>query len=107
MEPTFHLTPAPTLHLVKHDLRAEDRHDERYDEPTMDGRLERLLDTLDEIHDAAMTGELLKRSHLSKADLLGWLRDIIYTAEQTMVEIEDQGGEYGDTPHLALVRKSS
>mgnify|MGYP000193043994 CR=1 FL=1 len=107
MEPTFHMTASHTLHLVKNELRADARHDERYEEPAMDARLEGLLDALDEMHEAASAGDLLKRSHLSKADLVSWLREIIYTAEQTMVEIEDQGGEYGETPQLSLVRKSS
>ena len=104
MEPTFHMTPAPTLRLVVNEAA---RHEARYEEPVTDDRLEGLLETLDEIHEAAAAGDLLKRSHLSKADLMGWLRDIVYTAEQTMAEIENQGGEHGGKPQLSLVRKSS
>jgi hypothetical protein len=94
MEPMLHLTPAPTLHMVYKETH-----------------LNSLLDALDELHEAASEGDVNAVTTMSKADLMGLLRDIIYTAQETMVEIETHGETKGtipaNLPQLSLVRKHS
>lgn len=69
-----------------------------------DGRLGSLLDALDELHSAASEGRLGEITTVKDADLVGWLYELIYTAQETMEEIE-QHHEQCD-PELILVRKS-
>lgn len=82
------MTPQPSLQLL-------------YNE----SRLSTLLDALDELHSAASDGDVRSVTTLSNAELVGWLREIIYTARETMDEIESNNAqrEVG----LSLVRKSS
>mgnify|MGYP001225644059 CR=1 FL=1 len=101
MGPTYHLTHTPTVRLVVNEMRHDDRADEALDE-----RLEGLLNALDEIHEAASAGALAQTG-LSKAELLGLLNDLIYTAQQTVAEIQSQGADLTGTPTLRLVRKTS
>lgn len=54
-----------------------------------DSRLERLGSALDELHTAASEGMLPALTPLSSTELVGWLRELIYMAEETIVEIED------------------
>ena len=51
---------------------------------------EALFAALDQLHDAASAGQLGAASPLAVEDMVGWLGDIIYTAEQTIVEIRDK-----------------
>lgn len=90
MEPMLHLTPAPTLHMMR-----------------KEARLDSLLDALDELHEAASDGEISSVTAMSKSDLLGLLRDIIYTAQETMIEIETCDDINGGIPALSLVQKPS
>ena len=82
------MTPQPNLRLL-------------YNE----SRLSTLLDALDELHSAASDGDTRAVTTLSNAELIGWLREVIYTARETMEEIEEHNTqrEVG----LSLVRKSS
>lgn len=82
------MTPQPNLQLL-------------YNE----SRLSTLLDALDELHSAASDGNVLSVTTMSNAELMGWLREVIYTARETMEEIEENNSqrEVG----LSLVRKSS
>ncbi|MFN8527733.1 MAG: hypothetical protein U0670_03885 [Anaerolineae bacterium] len=107
MEPTLHFTPAPTIRLVMNEARLESRREDWVETPELETRLETVLDTLDDLHDAVSDGELNALTTMSKADLIGLLRDLIYTAEQTMQEIEDHGAEHHGKPTLKLVRKPS
>ncbi len=97
MGPTLHPTPAPTLHLVFNERRMGN------------AQLESLLDTLDELHDAASEGTLPQMTNMSKTDLLAWLNEVIYTAQETLTELESTAVSEasGKVPPLALVRKSS
>jgi len=47
-----------------------------------------LLDTLDTIHSAASEGQLQTLTSINEQELVGLLRDIIYTAKETIGEIE-------------------
>ncbi|MDX2161867.1 MAG: hypothetical protein SF162_11125 [bacterium] len=107
MEPTLHFTHTPTIRLVMNEaLAGEPRHDD-WAEPALETRLEHVLETLDELHDAASDGKIARLTSLSKRELLEMLHELIYTAEQTVAELEDQVGEPMNKPGLSLVRKSS
>jgi hypothetical protein len=67
-----------------------------------DARLAGLSQYLDELHSAASEGQLPALTPLSKHELLGWLHELIYTAEETIMEIEQ--AEHQAVPHLRLVK---
>ena len=68
-------------------------------------RLGNLLEALDELHSAASDGNVRAVTTLSNAELTSWLYEIIYTAQETMIEI---GSKNADAAvGLTLVRKSS
>jgi hypothetical protein len=66
-----------------------------------DMRLAGLFQSLDELHNAASEGSLQSVTPLSNAELLGWLQELIYTAEETIQEIRQQETK---PPHLRLVK---
>src|SRR5664279_3405528 len=68
-------------------------------------RFSGLLDALDELHSAASDGNVRAVTPLSNAELVSWLYEVIYTAQETMNEIESKNAEA--TAGLTLVRKSS
>jgi hypothetical protein len=70
-----------------------------------DARLLALLEALDELHTAASENSLNAACTLSKTELKAWLRDVIYTAQETIGELECQN--VAQEPVLNLVRKSS
>lgn len=49
--------------------------------------LEELFLRLDLLHDYAAAGRLHEVSSLSRAELQGWLEEIIYTARETLYEM--------------------
>jgi hypothetical protein len=55
-----------------------------------DTRLLDLIDVLDQLHTAAGDGYLHKLTTMETPELLDVLRDIIYTAQETIHEIEDR-----------------
>jgi len=69
------------------------------------GRLSDLLEALDELHSAASDGNVRAVTPMTNAELMSWLYEIIYTAKETMIEIESKNAE--PVVGLALVRKSS
>lgn len=50
--------------------------------------MEELFVRLDLLHDFAAAGRLNDVSPLSRAELQGWLKELIYTARETLREIE-------------------
>lgn len=48
-----------------------------------------MLQLIDTLHDAAITGELGQVSNLDKRTIIGWLDDIIFTAEETIRELQE------------------
>ena len=68
-------------------------------------RLSDLLEALDELHSAASDGNLRTVTPMSNAEMMGWLYEVIYTAQETMHEIESKNAE--TAVGLTLVRKSS
>jgi hypothetical protein len=50
--------------------------------------MEALFLRLDRLHDYASEGRLQEVSSLSRAELQGWLEELIYTARETLREID-------------------
>jgi hypothetical protein len=69
-----------------------------------DARLGSLLDALDELHSAASEGRLSEITTITDAELVGWLYELIYTAQETMMEIEAHHEQC--EPELRLIPKS-
>lgn len=67
--------------------------------------LETVMATLDRLHDATTTDTLAAVSNLSAEDVVGWLEDIIYTAQETLKEMGVEAPLTSDTtlevPHPA------
>ena len=59
-----------------------------------DARFASLFQVLDELHTAASEDDLEVVTTLSKGELLGWLRDFVYTAQETISEIESNSANY-------------
>lgn len=57
-----------------------------------DIQLESMLQTLDRLHEAVVADELDEVSSLDAPALIGWLEDIIFTAQETIGELQ-QGVE--------------
>lgn len=55
-----------------------------------DARMATIADALDELHSAASDGRLRQVTTLPDAELLGWLYELVYTANETMAEIQRQ-----------------
>ncbi len=67
-----------------------------------DSRLATAFETLDELHSAAADGRLHLLTTMTPRELLGWLRDLMYTAQETIEEIED--GMERQAPPLRLIK---
>jgi hypothetical protein len=69
-----------------------------------EARLVALFQALDELHTAASEDRLHTLTTVSKVELVGWLHELVYTAQETIGEIEGRGGS--EHPALSLVKKS-
>ncbi len=69
-----------------------------------EARLVALFQALDELHSAASEDRLNTLTTASKVELVGWLHELVYTAQETIAEIEGRGGS--EKPALSLVKKS-
>lgn len=49
--------------------------------------MEELFLRLDRLHDYAAAGQLAQMTSLSRAELQGWLEELIYTARETLAEM--------------------
>jgi len=56
-----------------------------------DIRFESIFNAVDRLHDAASSGKLAEVTNLSTDEVIGWLRDIAYTANETIHELEGDG----------------
>lgn len=68
-----------------------------------DSRLASLFQSLDELHSAASDGHLPTVTPLTQAELVGWLQELIYTAQETLVEIDSESAA-SNAPHLRIVK---
>jgi len=66
-------------------------------------QLYRLMDMLDELHSAAEEGHAAQLLGLSDAEIAATLREIIYTAQETLHEIHSH--KLAQMPTLRLVDK--
>jgi len=67
-------------------------------------RLDAVYQTIDDLHTAASEGELDTFGDFqNRQELLNWLRDVIYMAQETILEIEDDV-EF-EEPVLRIVEK--
>lgn len=62
-----------------------------------------LFRSLDELHTAASEGTLNNVTPLANAELVGWLQELIYTAEETIEEINTHQTK-PSAPHLRIVK---
>ena len=53
-----------------------------------DSVLADLFQTLDQLHTAVSEDQLARLTPLSEGELVGWLQDLVYTAQETITEIE-------------------
>jgi gluconate kinase len=53
-----------------------------------EAHFEVLLQIMDQLHDAATVNNLAAITPLTTREMIGWLDDIIYTAEETIRELE-------------------
>lgn len=67
-----------------------------------DSRLATAFEVLDELHSAAADGRLHLLTTMTQRELLGWLRDLMYTAQETIEEIEDRMER--QAPPLRLIK---
>ncbi len=68
-----------------------------------DVRLAGLFQSLDELHTAVSEDRLRTVTPLTDTELIGWLQELIYVAEETLVEIQEQKART-ITPQLRLVK---
>ncbi len=54
-----------------------------------DSRFESIFSAIDRLHDAASSGKLAEVTNLSADEVIGWLQDIAYTANETIRELKD------------------
>ena len=57
-------------------------------EQLTEAHFEALLHVMDRLHDAAAVGELDGMTSLEAREVLGWLDDIIFTAEEVVRELQ-------------------
>jgi hypothetical protein len=71
---------------------------------TNDG-LEAVFEVFDDLHDAASEGQLQELTALDNRELLGWLRELVFTAQETISEIENRTARTArQEPVLRLVK---
>lgn len=96
-------TAAPVLRTYSDILRIGTIRQPDFEIIYNDARLAGLSQYLDELHSAASEGQLPAVTPLSDEELLGWLQEMIYTASETLVEIQQHRTQYA-VPHLRLVK---
>jgi hypothetical protein len=47
-----------------------------------------VFEAFDNLHDAASEGQLHTLTAMNKRELVGWLRELVYTAQETITELE-------------------
>lgn len=54
-------------------------------------RFASIFRAVDRLHDVASEGKLEQVTNLSPDEVIGWLKDIAYTVNETIRELEDDG----------------
>lgn len=70
-----------------------------------DAGLEAVFEVFDDLHDAASEGEIDAMTSVNSRELVNWLRELVYTAQETIEEIEKTNVRSArQQPHLQLVK---
>ena len=67
-----------------------------------DARMAAMIEVFDDLHTAASEGQLEAMTNLNNRELVGWLRELMFTAQETISEIESTR-MYGE-PVIRLVK---
>lgn len=78
------------IHQTNHDIRLSD------------ARMAAMFEVFDDLHTAATEGQLAAMTTLNNRELVGWLRELMFTAQETISEIESTR-MYGE-PVIRLVK---
>ncbi|MBL8162540.1 MAG: hypothetical protein JNJ61_11180 [Anaerolineae bacterium] len=70
-----------------------------------DAGLAAMFEVFDDLHDAATEGTIDHLTPVNRRELVGWLQELVYTAQETIAEIEKQGARQArQQPTLQLVK---
>jgi hypothetical protein len=78
--------------MMAHHIQPRDMLNVRYDAAWF----EALFTVLDQLHDQASSGCLAANASLPPAEMVGWLEDIIYTAQETIYELQGRRSDTAD-----------
>jgi len=77
-------------------------HQTNHDIRLSDARMAAMIEVFDDLHTAASEGQLEAMTTLNNRELVGWLRELMFTAQETISEIESTR-MYGE-PVIRLVK---
>ena len=63
-------------------------HQTNHDIRLSDARMAAMIEVFDNLHTAASEGQLEAMTTLNNRELVGWLRELMFTAQETISEIE-------------------
>jgi hypothetical protein len=70
-----------------------------------DAGLAMVFEAIDDLHDAASEGQITRLTALDKQELVGWLQELIFTAQETITELEARAAHSArQEPVLYLVK---
>lgn len=70
-----------------------------------DAGLAAMFEVFDDLHDAAAEGTLDHLTAINRRELVGWLRELVYTAQETIAEIEKENARHArQQPTLQLIK---
>ncbi len=70
-----------------------------------DAGLAMVFEAIDDLHDAVSEDQMDELTALDNRELVGWLRELVYTAQETIVEIEKRNARKArQEPFLQLVK---
>jgi hypothetical protein len=64
-------------------------HQTNHDIRLSDARMAAVFEVFDDLHTAASEGQLEALTSLNSRELVGWLRELMFTAQETISEIEE------------------
>lgn len=67
-------------------------------------QLESILQTLDRLHDAATDDALSTSCSVDQTVVVGWLEDIIYTAQETIRELQQSAVDQQQPKEASVIR---
>jgi hypothetical protein len=70
-----------------------------------DAGLAAVYEAFDDLHDAVSEGQIEDMTPLDQRELLGWLRELVFTAQETIAEIEKVNAPVGRQPTVLRLVK--